>query len=82
MHPLAPDLSQLSNDDLYQKYNDLQKRFNQAYRFGPISIIPQIQMMMEHYQTEISNRNAKQLEEMTKRSQEGGKGYNTSIDIS
>jgi hypothetical protein len=81
MHPLAPDLSKLSQDELLQKYTDLQKRYNQAWRSGPQSIMPQIQMMMDHYQNEISERGRKQMEEMEKRL-EGGKGYKGIIDIS
>jgi hypothetical protein len=82
MHPLAPSLHELSMDELTTKYSELQKRMNQAYRFGPQSIVPQIQMMMEHYQTEISERNRRQLEEMNKKADDTGKGYKGIIDIS
>jgi hypothetical protein len=82
MHPLAPNLSKESNDALMQKYNDLQKRLNQAWRFGPHSIIPQIQMMMEHYRAELAERNRVQMEEILKKQEESGKGYNGIIDIS
>ena len=50
MHPLGPDLTGLSDDELHTKYSELQKRFGQAYRFGPQSIIPQLQMLMQDYQ--------------------------------
>lgn len=82
MHPLAPDLRDLSIEELMTKYNDLSKRFNQAYRSGPHSIIPQIQMMMEHYQAELNERNRRQLEEMNKKANETGKGFKGIIDIS
>jgi hypothetical protein len=78
MHPLGSDLSNLSDDELHKKYGELQKRFGQAYRFGPQSIIPQIQMLMQDYQYEINLRNQKQLEELNKNSK-GPKGI---IDIS
>jgi hypothetical protein len=78
MHPLGPDLTGLSNDELHKKFGELQKRFNQAYRFGPQGIIPQLQMLMQDYQAEISLRNQKQLEELNKNSK-GPKGI---IDIS
>jgi hypothetical protein len=78
MHPLGPDLTGLSDDELHTKYSELQKRFGQAYRFGPQSIIPQLQMLMQDYQMEISLRNQKQLEELNKNSK-GPKGI---IDIS
>jgi hypothetical protein len=69
-------------DELTTKYSELQKRMNQAYRSGPQSIIPQIQMMMEHYQAEIGERNRKQLEAMNKKAEDTGKGYKGIIDIS
>lgn len=67
-HPLAPDLKDLTTEELHAKYNDLVSRMNQAYRFGPAQAIPQLQMLQAHYQTEIQNRNAKQMEEMQKTS--------------
>lgn len=82
MHPLAPNLSEMSMDELLQKYNDLTKRMNQAYRFGPHDIIPQIQMMQSHYMNEMTERNAKQMAEMNKKMEESGKGYKGIIDIS
>ena len=78
MHPLSPDLTGLTDEELHKKYGELQKRFNQAYRFGPQSIIPQLQMLMQDYQMEIGIRNQKQMAELDKNSK-GPKGI---IDIS
>jgi len=78
MHPLGPDLTGLSDDELHKKYGELQKRFTQAYRTGPQSIIPQLQMLMQDYQMEIGLRNQKQMAELDKNSK-GPKGI---IDIS
>ena len=78
MHPLGPDLTGLTDEELHKKFGELQKRFNQAYRFGPQGIIPQLQMLMQDYQAEISLRNQKQMEELNKNSK-GPKGI---IDIS
>lgn len=64
MHPLVSDLSGLSNEELHKKYNDLMSKMNQAYRSGPTSIIPQMQMVIENYRYEMDNRNRKTLEEM------------------
>ncbi len=64
MHPLVSDLSGLSNEELHKKYNDLMSKMNQAYRSGPTSIIPQMQMILENYRYEMDNRNRKTLEEM------------------
>ena len=64
MHPLVSDLSGLSNEELHKKYNDLMQKYNQAARFGPTSVIPQMQMILENYRYEMDNRNRKTLEEM------------------
>jgi hypothetical protein len=82
MHPLAPDLSTLSDDELSKKFNDLNKRLGQAYRSGPSQIIPQIQMLMQDYQTEISRRQQKLMQEMEQRAEKNGKGFKGIIDIS
>lgn len=85
MHPLAPSLKDVSDQDLYKKYNDLMARLNQAWRFGPQGLIPQIQMMMEHYKSEIAERSVRQQQEMAERAAKGkgkdGKGYSGVIDI-
>jgi hypothetical protein len=78
MHPLGPDLTGLTDDELHKKYGELQKRYGQAYRFGPQGLIPQLQMLMQDYQAEISLRNQKHLEDLNK-SSKGPKGI---IDIS
>lgn len=62
MHPLAPNLSELKDDELYAKFQELNTRMNQAYRFGNHALLTQIQMLMEDYQTEINNRRRAQLE--------------------
>jgi len=64
MHPLVPNLTELSNEDLHKKYNELMQKMNQAYRFGPTSIIPQMQMIIENYRYEMDQRNRKTMEEM------------------
>jgi hypothetical protein len=68
MHPLVSDLSGLSNEDLHKKYNELMSKMNQAYRSGPTSIIPQMQMILENYRYEMDKRNRKTLEEMEAKS--------------
>lgn len=68
MHPLVSSLSDLSNEELHKKYNELTTKMNQAYRYGPTSIIPQMQMIIENYRTEIDNRHRKTLEEMEQKS--------------
>lgn len=69
-HPLAPDYSTLTDQQLHEKHNELVSKMNQAYRFGPSSAIPQMQMIQAHLQEEIQRRNAKQLEDMQSKSTE------------
>ena len=64
MHPLVQDLSNLSTEELHKKYNELLQKFNQAHRFGPVSVIPQMQMILENYRHEMDVRNRKLIEEM------------------
>ena len=46
-HPLAPNLSELSMEELTKQFNELNRKLNQAYRQGPFGIIPQMQMLLE-----------------------------------
>jgi energy-converting hydrogenase A subunit M len=64
MHPLVSNLSELSNEELHKKYNELTQKMNQAHRFGPTSVIPQMQMILENYRYEMDTRNRKLMEEM------------------
>ena len=64
MHPLVGNLEDLTNEELHKKYNELMAKFNQAHRFGPSSVIPQMQMILENYRFEMDKRNRKVLEEM------------------
>jgi hypothetical protein len=76
-HPLAPDLTELTNEELNKKYNDLITRMNQAYRWGNPDMVSQLQMLMQDYQEELANRNRKALEDMEKTS----KNFKNIIDI-
>ncbi len=64
MHPLVADLSGLSTEDLHKKYNELMQKYNQAHRFGPTSVLPQLQMILENYRFEMDTRNRKIMQEM------------------
>lgn len=66
MHPLAPDLTNLTDDDLHKKRAELQNRMMFAYRMGHGDIIGQIQLLLGDYDAEIQRRNQKMLDEMTK----------------
>jgi len=77
MHPLSPDLTKLSLDDLNKKYSDLLGRITMAYRWGNPDMVQQLQMIIEDYRMEIDNRGRKQIEEMEKNS----KNFKNIIDI-
>jgi hypothetical protein len=77
MHPLTPDLSKVTLEELNKKYGDLLNRITQAYRWGNPDMINQLQMLMEDYRMEIDVRNRKTLEELEKNS----KTFKNIIDI-
>jgi hypothetical protein len=82
MHPLLPDLSALTDDEIYKKYEELNKRYTQAFRYGPVALIPQIQTLMQDYQSEINRRQQKMIQDMEERANKDGKGFKSRIDIS
>lgn len=64
MHPLIPDLTGLTMDELNTKYNDLQKKFLLASRVGSGSVLNQMRIVLDEYRNEISRRQQKMLEEL------------------
>ena len=77
MHPLTPDLSGLNDQDLSSKLSELQTKMNTAYRMGNAGLIHQIQMVIEDYQSELNNRQRKQLDELLKKNNK----FDNIIDI-
>ena len=57
MHPLTPDLSKLSMEEVMAKHSDLLKKITMAYRWGNADLVNQLQMVMEDYQSELNERN-------------------------
>lgn len=78
MHPLTPDLSQLTDTELETKVNDLSKRLSQALTFGPVTAAGQLRMMLDDYQYELSRRRDAQLNELISKN----KNFKDIIDIS
>jgi hypothetical protein len=76
-HPLTPDLSKFTDEELNQKYGDIMRRITFAYRTGSTDMVYQLQLLQEDYQTEIQLRSRKALEEMEKNS----KQFKNIIDI-
>lgn len=62
MHPLTPNLTELKDDELLAKLQELNTKLNQAYKFRNAAMIGQIQMLLEDYQTEINLRRQSQLD--------------------
>ena len=47
MHPLAPDLSKLTEDELHKKRSELQNKLGFAYRMGNSDLV-QTQILEMH----------------------------------
>lgn len=79
MHPLTPDLSTLSDEELAKKVQDLSRRLNQAWSSGNGQLLQQVQMMLEDYQEELNKRQRKMMEDLSKKA---GRDFDDIIDIS
>lgn len=64
MHPLVSSLTELSDDELLIKINDLNNRMTKAYRFGYLDAVQQLRMILDEYQWEQRRRYEKMLQEM------------------
>jgi hypothetical protein len=77
MHPLAPNLSELTIEELTGKYNELVKKTLQAQRLGSGALVNQLGMLMEDYRSEISRRQQQILADANKNA-----SFKNIIDIS
>lgn len=68
MHPLAPNLSDLTMDELMKKYNELCSKFQLASRVGSGGVVYQMQLLIETYRAEIARRHQQMLDEASKKS--------------
>lgn len=66
MHPLTPDLSKLTDEELYTKRSELQNRLGFAYRMGHGDIVHQLNLLIGDYMIEIETRNKKMLDDAQK----------------
>jgi hypothetical protein len=55
-NPLIEKVSDLSDDDLMEKLNSLQKKLSQAASAGMFNSVIQIQVILQEYQEEMSRR--------------------------
>lgn len=78
MHPLAPDLTKLTDDELQKKRSELQNRLTFVYRTGNADLVGQITMLINDYDIEIQARNQKLMDQMAKASKNFGNIINIS----
>jgi hypothetical protein len=78
MHPLASDLSKLTDDELQQKRGELQNRLMMSYRMGNADLVMQVQLLLGDYDIELQTRNQKMMDQMSKASKNFGNIINIS----
>ena len=78
MHPLSPDLSKLTDDELQQKRGELQNRLMMSYRMGNADLVMQVQLLLGDYDIELQTRNQKMMDQMAKASKNFGNIINIS----
>lgn len=64
MHPLTPDLTILSDDELHKKVSELTTKLTQSYRFANYELAGQVHMMLDDYHAEVSRRQQKMMDEL------------------
>lgn len=63
MHPLAPNLVNISDEELHSKRTDLQNKLNFAYRMGHSELVGQLHLLLDDYNIEVEKRNQKLLDQ-------------------
>jgi hypothetical protein len=81
MHPLAPDLSKLTDEELHTKRGELQGRMSFAYQIGNADMVNQLQLLLQDYAMEVEQRNSKMMEQAQKSGRLGTSGDDTAKDI-
>jgi len=77
MHPLTPDLSGLTDDELHKKAAELQTRLGFAYSMGNPDMIAQLNLVLDDHNREINDRNQKLMDKLAKKG-----NFGNIIDIS
>ena len=78
MHPLAPDLTKLTTEELHSKRAELQNRLMMSYRMGNADLVMQLQLLLQDYDMELQTRNQKMMDQMQKASKNFGNIINIS----
>lgn len=73
-NPLLEGMSELSDDQLLGKINELNTKMRQASQAGMYSAISQITVVLNEYQEEMNRRHQKALEE-------GAEKFDELIDV-
>ena len=81
MHPLAPNLETLSDEELHTKRSELQNRMGMAYRMGSAEMVGQLQLLLQDYAMEVERRNQKMMDDAQKSGRLGKAGDDTARDI-
>ena len=64
MHPLTPSLTNLTDDEVLTKINDIQNLISFSYSMGRPEMIQQLQMVLEDYRFEQQKRQQKLMDEL------------------
>jgi hypothetical protein len=72
MHPLTPDLTTLTDEELHKKRAELQTRLAFGYRMGQGELVGQIHLLIQDYDMEIQARNRKLMDQLQKNSKNFG----------
>lgn len=79
MHPLFDqNLADMTDDALHKKHGEILKRINQAGRLGYGDAVYQLQLMLTHFNEEISSRNRREMENLR---QKNNRDFDNYIDI-
>ena len=81
-HPLVPNLTDLSNENLREKIQELGKKLMIAHRTMPDAVY-QVQLVLDDYIEEQQHRDRKHLEKLMDQAKKDGKGkgWDDIIDI-
>jgi len=80
MHPLSPNLHEMSDADLNEKIKSLNTKLIQAYRSSP-GVVNQIRMMLDDFTEERMRRDKEQLKKLLDQSKDKGNDWDDIIDI-
>mgnify|MGYP000890728148 len=80
MHPLSPNLHEMSDADLNEKIKSLNTKLVQAYQSSP-GVVNQIRMMLDDFTEERMRRDKEQLKKLLDQSKDKGNDWDDIIDI-